>query len=169
MALLGFSNQVTSDIYMQLMKNDKITKFLYYNKELDTDINELPSVSNPVGKLKNKVFLNRRLEKLQREADVGMTINIYSKASWKEDGRKNDTTLLNIVEVGVCCHEKCDDTINGSRTYALIDLVLSELNDFTSSSLGKLHFMNMYKTKDLPIEFSGYLMYFEVYNVKEAL
>lgn len=167
MALIGYSNRVTTDIYIKLLENETISKLLYYNNELDEDVENLPPLENPTSDLKHKIFKNRRLERLQREADVGMTISIYSKSNWKKLGKSYDKSIENVVEVGVVCHEECDDTLNGSRAYAIMDLVIKELSDFNIDGLGKIHFASAYKTKDLPIEYSGYLLYFNIFSMKE--
>ncbi len=166
MALIGYCNRVTTDIYSKIMESDIITKLLYYNNELDLEIEELPEVENPVGKLKNKVFMNRRIEQLQRESDIMVSISIYSKENWKEMGHSHDATLKNIIEIGVCGHQSCDDTIHGSRVLAVIEEIIKVLNGFSVDSIGKTTFLNMYKTKDLPIEYNGYLMYFRTDNIK---
>lgn len=168
MALIGYSNKVTADIYSKIMSNENIVKLLYYNNVLDTDIDELPKVNNPVRELKNKVFMNRRIEQLQRESDIMMSVSIYSKENWKEMGHTHDKTLKNIIEIGVCGHQACDDTINGSRVLAILELVIGLLTGFSVESIGQVNFLNMYKTKDLPIEYNGYLMYFRTDNINKG-
>ena len=79
MALIGYANKVTADIYSKLMSDEDIAKLLYYNNVLDTDIKELPTVKNPVKELKKKVFMNRRIEQLQRESDIMVSVSVYSK------------------------------------------------------------------------------------------
>lgn len=168
MALIGYSNKVTVDIYSKIMSNENIVKLLYYNNVLDTDIDELPKVKNPVRELKNKVFMNRRIEQLQRESDIMMSVSIYSKENWKEMGHTHDKTLKNIIEIGVCGHQACDNTINGSRVLAILELVIGLLAGFSVESIGQVNFLNMYKTKDLPIEYNGYLMYFRTDNINKG-
>lgn len=170
MALIGFLNKVTEDIYLRLLLNKNIAKLLYYTNNTTTlGIEELEEVSNPIGKLKNKVFRNRRIEKLQRETDVGMTVSIYSKSSWKDLGIRHDYTLENLIEVGIISHLDIDETVNGSRVYALIDLTIQELSNWNVEGLGKIHFQNMYKIKDLDLEYTGYWLYFTIDNLRSEI
>jgi hypothetical protein cdifQCD_20456 len=168
MALIGYANKVTADIYSKLMSDEDIVKLLYYNNVLDTDIKELPIVKNPVKELKKKVFMNRRIEQLQRESDIMVSVSVYSKENWKEMGHSHDKTLKNIIEVGVCGHQACDNTVNGSRVLAVIELVIGLLTGLGVESIGQVNFLNMYKTKDLPIEYNGYLMYFRTDNINRG-
>jgi|UPI00061D7FF5 hypothetical protein len=166
MALIGYANKLISDIKSVLLQNENIVKFLYYT-DSDEDIQTLPPVKNPISTLKNKVFLNRRLEILQKDADVGMTINLYSKQQWKKYGTKSDTNLKNVIEVGIISHMNIDETLNGSRTNVLIEEVLATLRQDVVDGLGDIHFINMFMMKDLSIEYVGYLLYFEIFNIRE--
>lgn len=169
MALIGYTNKLIESIYIEILKNEDIAKLLYYNKELDIDINELPTVKNPVGELKTKVFKNRRLEKLQRKSDVGISISLYNKSDWKELGKTYKKTIENVVEIGIICHIDIDDMLNGSRVYALMDLVMNAFEKNSVHGLGQLDFLNTYKTKDLNNEYIGYQMYFSIFNIKEEM
>lgn len=166
MALIGYTNKLVSDIKSLFLQDEIMCKLLYYNNE-DGDILELPPVKNPVKELKDKIFLNRRLEVLQKDADVGMTINLYSKQNWRREGKKSDASLKNIVEIGIVVHNDCDDTLNGSRMNALIELTIKKLLYSNIDGLGDFHFENMFMMKDLSIEYTGYLLYFNIFNLSE--
>lgn len=167
--LIGYTNKLVTDIGVELLENEIISKLLYYVNSPDEDILELPPVENPTRVLKEKISLNRRLETLQRDSDVGMYVSLYSKIRNRERGVETDYTLNNIIEVGILCHNNCDETLNGSRTYALVDLAIAVLSGYNIDGLGRMTFTQLYKTKDIGAEHTGYQLYFEIHSLREEL
>ncbi|WP_101773516.1 hypothetical protein [Peptostreptococcus faecalis] len=169
MAQIGYMNRMVTEVYNVLIQDDLISKFMHYYKEKDIDIPSQPKVKNPVGALKKQFFKNRRIETLQRDANVNITINISRKTNWQDGTSKwhGKNSFENILEIGVSCHNDCDRTLNGSRTYALIDLIVKKLSGNSIDSLGEVRFIETIGIRDLNQEYSGYLTYFSVYGMKD--
>lgn len=166
MALIGYTNRVIEDVYMKIISNDTISKLVYYDTNTDTLVSDLEQVKNPVGKLKDKIWKNRRLDNLQREAGVGVFINMARREAWREYGKKHDKTLENTIQVGIVTHLATDNTVNGSRLYAIADLIMDELSGWDIDGLGQIHFRGQEMLRDLNSEFSGYALYFTISSMR---
>lgn len=158
--LYGNPNKIISEVGTKLMSDQRFAKLLYYaNKEgYDyVDIDELPEVENPIATLKNtKVFYGRRLDKIFKKADAGVFIRMG------EFSLKNSTfTDRSYIEIGVVCHNKYMDTINGDRNLCLIDTI-QKVIDNNMRYIGDLKFIRAIPIRDLPIEYEGYCMVMEI-------
>lgn len=164
--LIGAINKQIEEVFIRLLENKRIAKLLYYTKNCDIDIDELPDVKNPVGTLKHNVSKHRRLEKLQKESEAGIFINTYYKGEWKEYGGRHDKSLAHVIEIGVITNVDNDDTVNGSRTYCLCDLIIQEIDGWNVNGLGKIHFNAMERVRDLSPELIGYSLKFTIFSLK---
>lgn len=163
--LYGNPNKIISEVGTKLMTNQRFAKLLYYaNKEgYDyVDIDELPDVENPIAKLKNdKVFYNRRFDKVYKKADAGVFIRMG------EFSLKTSTfTDRSYIEIGVVCHDKYLETINGDRNLCLIDTI-QKVIDNDMRYIGNLKFVRALPIRDLPIEYEGYYVLLEILDYNE--
>lgn len=157
--LYGNPNRIISEVGTRLMNNQRFAKLLYYadKKGYDyIDIDELPDVENPIETLKNnKVFYGRRFGKIYKSADAGVYIRMgeFSLESSKFIDRS-------YIEIGVVCHEKYLDTLNGDRNLCLIDTIQKVIDDMRY--IGDLKFRRALPIRDLPVEYEGFYMAIEI-------
>lgn len=163
--LYGNPNKIISEVGTKLMNDQRFAKLLYYAKKEGYDyhdIDDLPDVENPIAKLKNeKVFYGRRLDKIYKQADVGVFIRMGEFSL-----RKSTFTDKSFIEVGVVCHNKYLDTINGDRNLCLIDTI-QKVIDKNMRYIGDLKFVRALPIRDLPIEYEGYYMILEILDYNE--
>lgn len=99
-----------------IMLDSEINKMLYYNNINDKDIYSLEEVVNPIGKLKDdKVFIDRRIEKIWKDSDISVFINLLKDAPYSRNYTKSRRIRTVEIEIGVICHSNCRKTINGFR------------------------------------------------------
>ncbi|WP_219710563.1 hypothetical protein, partial [Clostridioides difficile] len=110
---MAFPNKMISNIGTTLMSNQDFAKFMIYNNESQKDILSMPDIKNPVKELRNKkVFLNRRVEKVLKDADISVFIIMAEYRPCTTGSREIKKTK---IEIGVVCHDECQNTANGLR------------------------------------------------------
>lgn len=167
--LYGSPNKIINEIGIKLMSNQRFAKLLYYcsdiydNDEYNmTDIDDLEDIENPVKVLKNnKVFYNRRIDKLFQRADASVFIRMGEFTL-----EKNTFLDRSYVEIGCVCHNRYLNTVNGDRNLCLIDTI-QKVIDRELQYIGKLKFVRALPIRDLPTEYEGYYIIVEVTNYNE--
>ena len=120
----NFSSNYMTKLATTFMLDDKINNLLYFNDVLDKDIYSLEKLKNPISLLnKNKVFIDRKIDKIIKEGDVSMFINVKNDAPYW-NGFKNSLLYNQLsIEIGVICHKTCRETINGIRELIISDRI----------------------------------------------
>lgn len=120
----NFSSNYMTKLATTFMLDDKINKMLYYNEVLDKDIYSLDKLKNPISLLnENKVFIDRKIDKIIKEGDISMFINVKNDSPYK-NGNKISLLYNELsIEIGVICHKSCRKTINGIRELIVSDRV----------------------------------------------
>ncbi len=158
--LYGNPNKIISDVGVKLMNNQRFAKLLYYADKEGyeyKDIDSLPDIENPIMKLKDKkVFYNRRFNTTYKKADAGVYIRM-GEFSLKESKFLDRS----YIEIGVVCHIKYLDTINGNRNLCLIDTI-QKVVDNNMRYVGNLRFIRALPIRDLPVEYEGFNIVLEI-------
>lgn len=164
--LYGFPNQAISEI-SSLLLNDKIfNKFLWYSSVDDEDILSLPDIEKPIEKLLNhKVFQSRKIDKILHDADISVYIVLrsYKPAShnYTNSFYVSDTTL----EIGIVCHNKYRDTLNGSRDVAVACRVAELICENKElSGIGHFELVGFEPNYNIPPEYTAYRLLVSVNN-----
>lgn len=128
--LIGFPNKLIHNLGTRIMLDPIVNKFLYYSDVEDENILELPDVENPIGLLKNnKVFYSRRIDKVLDNADIQLYITLYDYAPLQKRFEKSSSLSTTKIEIGVVCHAKCRDTLNGLRDLIVMQRIADILEE----------------------------------------
>ncbi|EGT5447422.1 TPA: hypothetical protein KRM61_000905 [Clostridioides difficile] len=152
---MAFPNKMISNIGTTLMSNQDFAKFMIYNDESQKDILSMPDIKNPVKKLRNKkVFFNRRVEKVLKEADVSVYITLFKYNLYKDRSRIIKSTN---IEIGVVCHDECQDTFNGLRDAALVCCIVDAITENEEiSGIGKIKLESCSPMFNLDTSYNGF-------------
>ena len=167
----NFSSNYMTKLATMFMLDIKINKFLYYNNILDEDILSQPDVKNPISALnENKVFVDRKIDKIIKEGDITLFINVKSDAPYSDKARVSSLYNVLTIEVGVICHKSCRKTINGIRELVVTDRIrqiltktpeLQGIGDLTIKSCSPMYSIPYY-------DYNGYSTIFEIIYWKDA-
>lgn len=153
-----FPSRLIIKIANLIMLDSEINKMLYYNKVNDKDIYSLDDVVNPIGVLKdNKVFMDRRIDKVWKESDISVFVNLSKDAPYSRNYTKSNKIRTVEVEIGVICHNNCRKTINGFRDSAVfnrIKMVLCE--DESVQGLKGIRWGETTQMYNMPQDYMGY-------------
>lgn len=154
---MDFPNKLISNIGTTLMSNQDFAKFMIYNDESEKDILSMPDVKNTVKELRNKkVFLNRRVEKVLKEADISVFIIMAEYRPCSEGSR---TVKKTKIEIGVVCHDECQDTANGLRDVALVCCIVDIITQNEEiAGIGKIKLENVYQMYNLSTDYNGFVI-----------
>ncbi|MCI9976455.1 hypothetical protein JY742_10010 [Clostridioides difficile] len=146
-----------SNIGTTLMSNQDFAKFMIYNDESKKDILSMPDIKNPVQRLRNKkVFFNRRVEKVLKKADVSVYIMLREHRRCSEASR---TVKKTKIEIGVVCHDECQDTVNGLRDVALVDCIVNTITENKEiAGIGKIKLEDTYQMNSLSTDYNGFII-----------
>lgn len=153
-----FPNRYTIKVANAIMLDEEINKMLFYNTEHDKDIYKLPLVPNPIAQLRNnKVFIDKRIDKVQIEGDISVFINIYSNTPYTKNYTKSKHIKSLKVEIGVVCHSSCRNTLNGNREA----IVFERIRELVSESkelrgVGDVEIESIRQMYNMPHGFTGY-------------
>lgn len=140
-----------------IMLDSEINKMLYYNNVTDKDIYSLDEVKNPIGKLKdNKVFIDRRIDKVQKDSDISVFINIASDNPYLRNYKKSRFVRTCEIEIGVMCHNDCRKILNGARESVVTNRIKDLLagND-NLGTIGEISWGNTNQMYNVPYGFVG--------------
>lgn len=167
----NFSSNYMTKLATIFMLDKQVNKFLYYNNILDEDILSQPDVKNPISALnENKVFVDRKIDKIIKEGDVTLFINVKSDAPYSDGARVSSLYNVLTIEVGVICHKSCRKTINGIRELVVTDRIrqiltktpeLQGIGDLTIKSCSPMYSIPYY-------DYNGYSTQFEIIYWKDA-
>lgn len=154
---MAFPNKLISNIGTTLMSNQDFAKFMIYNDESEKDILSMPDVKNPVKQLRNKkVFFNRRVEKVLREADISVFIIM---SEYRPNSEKSKEVKKTKIEIGIVCHDKCQDTANGLRDVALTDCIVEIVTKNKEiAGIGKIKLESVYQMYNLSTDYNGFII-----------
>ena len=120
----NFSSNYMTKLATTFMLDDKINKMLYYNEVLDKDIYSLEKLKNPISLLnENKVFIDRKIDKIIKEGDISLFINVKNDSPYDNNGKTSLFYNELTIEIGVICHKTCRKTINGIRELIISDRI----------------------------------------------
>lgn len=112
----SFASNYMTKLATILMLDKDISKLLYYTDVSDKDIFSLDDLKNPIHMLYEKrVFIDRKLDKLISDAEIGLFINIDEDSPYKKVNQSSRFFNELQIEIGIICHKKCRDTLNGIR------------------------------------------------------
>ena len=167
----NFSSNYMTKLATIFMLDKQVNKFLYYNDILDEDILSQPDVKNPISALnENKVFVDRKIDKIIKEGDITLFINVKSDAPYSDGARVSSLYNVLTIEVGVICHKSCRKTINGIRELVVTDRIrqiltktpeLQGIGDLTIKSCSPMYSIPYY-------DYNGYSTQFEIIYWKDA-
>ena len=167
----NFSSNYMTKLATIFMLDKQVNKFLYYNNILDEDILSQPDVKNPISALnENKVFVDRKIDKIIKEGDITLFINVKSDAPYSDGARVSSLYNVLTIEIGVICHKSCRKTINGIRELVVTDRVrqiltktpeLQGIGDLTIKSCSPMYSIPYY-------DYNGYSTQFEIIYWKDA-
>ena len=167
----NFSSNYMTKLATIFMLDKQVNKFLYFNNILDEDILSQPDVKNPISALnENKVFVDRKIDKIIKEGDVTLFINVKSDAPYSDGARVSSLYNVLTIEVGVICHKSCRKTINGIRELVVTDRIrqiltktpeLQGIGDLTIKSCSPMYSIPYY-------DYNGYSTQFEIIYWKDA-
>lgn len=167
----NFSSNYMTKLATIFMLDKQVNKFLYYNNILDEDILSQPDVKNPISALnENKVFIDRKIDKIIKEGDITLFINVKSDAPYSDGARVSSLYNVLTIEVGVICHKSCRKTINGIRELVVTDRIrqiltktpeLQGIGDLTIKSCSPMYSIPYY-------DYNGYSTQFEIIYWKDA-
>lgn len=167
----NFSSNYMTKLATIFMLDKQVNKFLYYNNILDEDILSQPDVKNPISALnENKVFVDRKIDKIIKEGDITLFINVKSDAPYSDGARVSSLYNVLTIEIGVICHKSCRKTINGIRELVVTDRIrqiltktpeLQGIGDLTIKSCSPMYSIPYY-------DYNGYSTQFEIIYWKEA-
>ena len=168
----GFPDQMILKISNMIMLDSEINKILYYNKEKNTDIYSLPEVKNPISLLKDeKVFIDRRIDKVLKESDISVFINLTNDESYLRRYERSRFFRTCKIEIGVICHGDCRKTINGIREDMVIKKIIELLSNVKfPGTIGEAYLEPVTQMYNMPYAYNGYstklsLDYFSTTNV----
>lgn len=153
-----FPSRVMIQISNLIMLDDEINKMLYYNTVSDKDIYSLDEVENPISELKDsKVFIDRRVDKVWKESDISVFVNLSKDAPYSKSGRKSNKIRTVEIEIGVVCHNNCRKIINGFRDSIVSNRIKTVLCDEDSvQGLKGISWGDTTQMLNLPIDYMGY-------------
>lgn len=167
----NFSSNYMTKLATIFMLDKQVNKFLYYNNILDEDILSQPDVKNPISALnENKVFVDRKIDKIIKEGDITLFINVKSDAPYSDGAKVSSLYNLLTIEIGVICHKSCRKTINGIRELVVTDRIrqiltktpeLQGIGDLTIKSCSPMYSIPYY-------DYNGYSTQFEIIYWKDA-
>lgn len=167
----NFSSNYMTKLATIFMLDKQVNKFLYYNNILDEDILSQPDVKNPISTLnENKVFVDRKIDKIIKEGDITLFINVKSDAPYSDGARISSLYNVLTIEIGVICHKSCRKTINGIRELVVTDRIkqiltktpeLQGIGDLTIKSCSPMYSIPYY-------DYNGYSTQFEIIYWKDA-
>lgn len=167
----NFSSNYMTKLATIFMLDKQVNKFLYYNNILDEDILSQPDVKNPISALnENKVFVDRKIDKIIKEGDITLFINVKSDAPYSDGARVSSLYNVLTIEIGVICHKSCRKTINGIRELVVTDRIrqiltktpeLQGIGDLTIKSCSPMYSIPYY-------DYNGYSTQFEIIYWKDA-
>lgn len=167
----NFSSNYMTKLATIFMLDKQVNKFLYYNNILDEDILSQPDVKNPISALnENKVFVDRKIDKIIKEGDITLFINVKSDAPYSDGARISSLYNVLTIEIGVICHKSCRKTINGIRELVVTDRIkqiltktpeLQGIGDLTIKSCSPMYSIPYY-------DYNGYSTQFEIIYWKDA-
>ena len=152
------------------MLDKKVNKMLYYNNILDEDIYSLDDVKNPISALnENKVFVDRKIDKIIKEGDISIFINVKSDAPYTDGNRVSSLYNTLTIEVGVLCHKSCRKTLNGIRELIVTDRIKEILTtDVNLHCIGDLVIKSSSPMYGIPYyDYNGYSTVFEIIYWKD--
>ena len=153
-----FPSRLIIKIANLIMLDSEINKMLYYNKVNDKDIYSLDDVKNPIGVLKdNKVFIDRRIDKVWKESDISVFVNLSKDSQYSRGYTKSRKVRTVEVEIGVVCHNNCRKTINCLRDLSVfnrIKMVLCE--DDSVQGLKGIQWGETTQMYNMPQDYTGY-------------
>ena len=152
------------------MLDKKINKMLYYNDILDKDIYSLDDVKNPISALnENKVFVDRKIDKIIKEGDISMFINVKSDAPYTNGNRTSFLYNTLKIEIGVICHKSCRKTINGIRELIVSDRIKQIITSKPElQGIGDLVILSSSPMYSIPYyDYNGYSTVFEIISWKD--
>ena len=168
----GFPDRMILKISNMIMLDPEINKILYYNKEKSEDIYSLPEVKNPISLLKDeKVFMDRRVGKVQKESDISVFIDLTNDESYLRRYERSRFFRTCKIEIGVICHENCRKTINGIREDMIIKKIIELLSNVKfEGGIGEAYLEPVAQLYNLPYGYNGYstklsIDYFATNNV----
>lgn len=152
------------------MLDKQINKMLYYNDVLDEDIYSLADVKNPISALnENKVFVDRKIDKIIKEGDISIFVNVKSDSPYTDGNRTSFLYNTLVIEVGVICHKSCRKTINGIRELVVTDRIKQILTtDADLQGIGDLVIKSSSPMYSIPYyDYNGYSTTFEIIYWKD--
>lgn len=153
-----FPSLLTMKISNMIMLDSEINKMLYYNEVNDKDIYSLDEVSNPIGELKDKkVFIDKRVDKVWKESDISVFINISNDIPYSRNYKKSRFIRTCEIEIGVICHTDCRKTINGLRESIVFNRIKELL--YKNDSLGTVGEIQWGSTNQMYNTQYGYIGY----------
>lgn len=166
----NFSSNYMTKLATTFMLDDKINRMLYYNDILEKDIYSLEKLKNPISLLnKNKVFIDRKIDKIIKEGDISMFINVKNDSPYKNGNKISFLYNTLVIEIGVICHKSCRETINGIRELIVSDRIkeilttnadLQGIGDLTITSSTPMYSIPYY-------DYNGYSTVFEIIYWKD--
>lgn len=158
MEAYGFANRCLSEITAEMMGNEDLLKFLYYtdNEEEDFLAKEKPTADKIINK---HIYTGRRIPDILHRsgAYICTRMNEYAPVQ-----RKSEIMKLVEIELMIIVHDKCANTIYGSRDVAILSALEEALDEKNISGVGKCILTRGADIQGLPIEYSGYFAYVEV-------
>ncbi|MBC6695341.1 hypothetical protein H9L25_00920 [Terrisporobacter mayombei] len=153
----GFPNKLMLKLSNMIMLDPDINKALYYNKVKDKDLYSLPPVENPISSLKdNKVFIDRRIDKVQKESDISIFINLSNDESYTKRYQTSRFFRTCRIEIGVICHSDCRKTLNGTREGIVIDKIIELLANAKLGGIGEATLEPFSQLYNMPFGYTGY-------------
>ena len=153
-----FPSRLIMKISNIIMLDNEINKMLYYNKVDDKDIYSLDDVENPIGVLKdNKVFMDRRIDKVWKESDISVFINLSKDSPYTHNNIKSMKIRTVEVEIGVICHNNCRKIINGFRDSIVFNRIKTVLcEDKNVQGLKGIRWGETTQMYNMPQDYMGY-------------
>lgn len=153
----GFPDKLMLKISNMIMLDPDINKALFYNKEKNKDLYSLPPVENPISTLKdNKVFIDRRIDKVQKESDISVFINLSNDESYAKNYQRSRFFRTCRIEIGVVCHNDCRKTLNGTRDGIVIDKIIELLANAKLGGIGEAYLEPFSQMYNMPHQYIGY-------------
>lgn len=152
-----FPNRLMLKLSTLMMMDNELNKMLYYSDVKDKDIYTLPDVVNPVSELKEvKVFMNRRIDKVFKESDICVYINLSNDEPYSRRYSKSKSYRTCKIEIGVICHDDCRKTLNGTREVIIMDRIKEVLSTANLGGIGDTELDPISTLYNMPHQFSGY-------------
>lgn len=153
----GFPDKLMLKISNMIMLDKDINKVLFYNKEQNKDLYTLPSVNNPISTLKDdKVFIDRRIDKVLKESDISIFINLANDESYSRNYQRSRFFRTCKIEIGVICHRDCRKTLNGTREGIVINKIIELLSNAKLGGIGEAYLEPFTQMYNMPFEYTGY-------------